>query len=399
MSETDLFNLPKRKIRRKRVAVEVAAEVGAPAGAAPAPDRNFLGPTHGARTFLIFLGAGAVLSLLAWSEQPTLRLIGFLSPILATVSYPIWGLVTRLHLRAALRERFADNCYYLGFIFTQIALVVGFLPVALFEREISSSDVLRFFGMALGSSLIGLVVRTLLGQTTHSVPENADIVEMEVDALARRVTAQTKTVLAEFDALASGLGESQRRVSGELEGSVSSLTAAVHSFETALRRDTSKIEENTSLVSEAAIGTEQEVRKHRNELAEGVQVAAQAIAGMRQDLNEQVSQAIQSIRSTGDGLRASTSTLQGISVLPEEVQGLHDTLGRLTEKIGGLESAVDGAQNDARRSIEEIQGLVQNARSRAEADAAGLSAELEGTVTALEQALAAFRQELARLRV
>ena len=67
-------------------------------------------------------------------EQPLMRLVGVLGPIFATMFYPIWGYQQGLHRKANLRERFSDNCYYLGFIFTQLALVVGFLPVALVHR-------------------------------------------------------------------------------------------------------------------------------------------------------------------------------------------------------------------------------------------------------------------------
>nr|QQZ48906.1 hypothetical protein JKL49_16605 [Phenylobacterium glaciei] len=96
---------------------------------------------------------------------------------------------------------------------------------------------LRFFSLALGASLVGLVARTFFVQVGQSVTESSDLVEGEVDALARMVSAKSRKVLGEFEALSAKLGESYLKLGTNLEASAETLQRTMQRFDQAVRSD------------------------------------------------------------------------------------------------------------------------------------------------------------------
>lgn len=351
------------------------------------------------RAFLICVVAGGVTALLGISENSFVRTLGFLGPIVATLSYPLWGVAVGLHAKPSQRERFADNAYYLGFIFTQISLVVGFLPVALLNRSIESKDVLQFFGIALGASLIGLVARTLLTQSVNSVPENADIVEMEVETLARRVTAKSQTVLGEFEKLARSLSTSQAAMAEHFRVSVESLNRTVLEYDAVMRRDMKALELGAASMLDATESGAQTLAARTGGLAENLASATGAISGLERQLGEQVGQASQAIRQTAEALTQGIGAIQGVSSVSAHLDGLDRALGGIAERVERLGERVAESHSATTVSVRTVEETVDRAQTKARADVDALSVEMSQTVASLEATLNAFRAELDRLRV
>ena len=359
--------------------------------------------------FLACAGVGFVLACFGPLENQ-LALLGVLGPIGATIAYPVWGWMAGLHKVPSVRERFADNCYYLGFIFTQLALVIGFMPVALWGKEIGSQDVLRFFGLALGASLVGLVARAFFVQTAHSISENADIVEQEVDLLARAISHQSKKVLVEFDAITERLGETYRKLNKDLELCAGSIAGAMSAYEASLRRDMGLIAEGAESVGHAASATRRRVEGEEAALVGALRSTSQAIEQLAHGLHEQVAGAAQAIRSSTDSLAMGVSALQGVSGLSQKLDAVEGRLGGVFERTDQLdealvraEAAISGA---AARSLEAGQSLVagtqavlEGTQARAVEQGERLKTQVSEAVGALETTLASFRAELERIRV
>ena len=365
----------------------------------PATEPEITGPGLISRVFLGCVLAGGATALLGIVDHPVMRWFGFVGPIVATLFYPLWGVAQGLHKRPSVRERFADNAYYLGFIFTQISLVVGFLPTALFNRSIESKDVLQFFGIALGASLIGLVSRTLLTQTGNSIPEAADIVEREVEALAKQVTTQSKLVLGEFEGLASALSVSQRTLAKQFETSMAALNQTVLEYDRTLRHDLQALEGGAASMLNATQDGARDLAAQSAGLASNLNHAAQAVVDLKQGLHAQVSETSIAIRATADALARGVGAIQGLAGISDQLGGLDRSLSGIGDKVDHLDSALSQTQGAARASIQKVEDTVGLVQSRAQADVAALSEEMEQTVSALETTLKAFRAELDRLRV
>lgn len=397
MAESEIKSASTRRVRRINKAKAAASQEAAdPRPVHAGTQRDGREASH------VFLGAVVVgfgFALLGLIDNQVLHWLGFIAPIAATLAYPIWGYIRGFHTRPSLRERFADNCYYLGFIFTQIALVVGFLPVAVLNDEIGSQDVLRFFGMALGASLTGLLARTLLTQTGHTVAENADIVEGEVEALAHRVSRQAGQVLKEFEGLTNALTASQRRLNEEFAGSISTLTRTIADYDSAFKRDARLVEAGAAGVIDASNQTVAGLNAHQETLATSLISAAGAIESLKRNLDSQVGETNASIRATATALATGLTSLQNVSALSERVERVDASLGKIGDQVELLGGAFDRGSIAAESSIRGVQELVDETRARAVESTQALSKEMTETVAELEKTLVAFRSELERLRV
>lgn len=78
--------------------------------------------------------------------------------------------VPKLRLR---EDQLADNCYYLGFLYTLISLSFALWEFARYQNE---ADIVANFGLALASTITGIVLRVTINQARK------EVVETEIDA-------------------------------------------------------------------------------------------------------------------------------------------------------------------------------------------------------------------------
>ena len=402
MAEIDIPTKPPRRrvVRSKQTPLPFDDAANAPeSGATPQTS----GTPMLTKMFVACLVFGAMLALLSLVKNPLIRTVGVLGPIGATAFYPFWGAAQGVHRKASLRERFSDNCYYLGFIFTQWALVVGFLPVALFNQEITSHDVLRLFSVALGASLVGLVARTFFIQTGHTVSESADIVEGEVDALARLVSDKSRKVLGEFEALSAKLGQSYTKLGENLDASADALERTMHRFDTALKADLGILEREGGSIGEATAAAASAVAGQQFDFAEKIRAAAQSIEGLRAGLLAQGAQAGLAITETAQSLRTGLHALQDVSALADSVKTIDGRLGDITaqmSKVGEtIETATRNVEGKAAQALETAEGAIGRRETEVLSQAQALGGDLAAAVASLQGTLTAFRAEMERIRV
>lgn len=173
------------------VAASLDEQMSAPSD--PLPDANT------GWAFFVALGIGIACSFAGLSEVLALRLLGVFGPIFAVVGFALFGWQRRWAAWPDTRQRFADACYFLGFVLTMWALIIGFLPAGLSDTsEIDSRDVLRHFGMALGATAAGLIARILVLQARSASRAS---IEADLDRAARQVVAEAEQI---GEALAAG---------------------------------------------------------------------------------------------------------------------------------------------------------------------------------------------------
>jgi len=413
-----------------------------------------------ASMFVVCFVIGTALAALGWIDSKPFHLIGFLGPIGAALLYPIWGYQAGVHREPSSRERFADNCYYLGFVFTQVALVFGFLPVAVFGKAIGSVDVLRFFGQALGASLVGLLARTLFVQSGHTVAENADIIEQEVEDLARAVSNKARIVLGEFSGMADTIRDASGRMVGEFELGVRQVTSLLAEYEVALRGHLDAFKTAGSAVQRssadavkvvatdlkafegAVVNAAGDIQTTAQALEARMAASARAIEAARETLSSEVTQASSAIQAAAASLARGVDALHTVSSLGDTVEALEGRLNTTSGRVEQMSAAVmratgaaEAAAGDALRALNassehahaEIRGLadrrmgeVQAAADRTFAEterrlgeisvhsdqmranfadrAASINRDMEAAVHDLHRTLDAFRLELEKIR-
>ncbi len=111
-------------------------------------------------------------------------ILGFFIPILAMVFYVWAGIYYRDHDELS-DEKFADSCYYLGFIFTMVSIIVCLADLP--SSGGSLGDLAVRFGAAMVSTVIGLGVRVYLINFKKDITEITQAVEDDILDAAKRL--------------------------------------------------------------------------------------------------------------------------------------------------------------------------------------------------------------------
>lgn len=109
------------------------------------------------RVFLVVIISKLLCSVFAWYfNSPWIA--GLIAPLTLMIGYIVFG-VNKPN-REISNERFADSCYYLGFVFTISSIIVSLFDLPNIGTKIE--DISIRFGAAMISTVIGLIVRVYL---------------------------------------------------------------------------------------------------------------------------------------------------------------------------------------------------------------------------------------------
>lgn len=92
-------------------------------------------------------------------------------------------------------EQTGDNLYYMGFLFTLSSLGVSLYQ---FTSEGSMDDVVRNFGIAITSTIVGISLRILYNQTRRDVLDIERATRHDLADMTRRVRAELENTSREF---------------------------------------------------------------------------------------------------------------------------------------------------------------------------------------------------------
>ncbi|MFZ4071954.1 MAG: hypothetical protein ACOYJ6_17850 [Caulobacterales bacterium] len=178
-----------------------------------------------AAMFFGFVFAGA---LVMWFVPNPI--VHFILAIGLTVVYGLAGGVSGWH-KGAFRDTFVDSCYYLGFVFTQLALVVTFMKAYFDGAE--NFDVGTFVSLiatALGASVVGLLWKFWYDQSSANEAPNQDEIRESLMHLARSVKEETVKIGQEVQAISASLQGASRELAAAVSNSGGELYAAAQQF-------------------------------------------------------------------------------------------------------------------------------------------------------------------------
>ena len=210
--------------------------------------RDRIGPFTDQGCFLVafFTGVISILSL-KYLAAPQIVVTGV--PVLIMLAYLSLMLVFR-RMRVD-DDQAGDNLYYLGFLFTLTSL-----GCALFQYDGSNSkeSIIQNFGIALATTIVGLICRVIFGQMRHDPVETEREVRMELAHVAGRLrdqmiqansildTASTAVRQQSAEVLAKYITELNALV-GESMRSSSEHVAALTQQTLAVTKETSRLAE------------------------------------------------------------------------------------------------------------------------------------------------------------
>ena len=119
------------------------------------------------------------------------------------------------------KEQKADSCYYLGFILTLIAMINTLIELDVEKIEDIFDSVVRDFGLALITTIVGLVARIIwLQLSSTNAFDGEEIIREKLIAEAQELETQTQRITGAFTSLAADA----ERVAAPLSGNLNHLS-------------------------------------------------------------------------------------------------------------------------------------------------------------------------------
>jgi hypothetical protein len=405
------------------------------------------------RLFGLALLLKLVLAVLGYVFDSPLWL-GFVAPLAVMVAYMLVGYKTRGH--EVSEEKFADSCYYLGFIFTIASIVVCLFDVPKMSAGSGLRDIALRFGAAMVSTVLGMAVRVYLVSFRKDSNDALQDVEQALLDTTRMFTAQlqdnlktlksfeqqvidaSKTsvanVQAQVEALARNFSETLSEFYKQLneenraafekmteEGKAASarLAAAVDGYSLGMQGHLRSIEDKVTQFADAVTARLATTEFPDDYFAKRLQAPLDALASETQNVgntvravNDAVKESAVALRATVGSLNAklksSVAVMDGVVKMTERHEALlaagekqAQTFSGLLERLAQMEAtlkaviATAGATNQASGEVlTRLAGLAADSTALREAIRSSL-AEVAAQNKALGQAVQSSVLEVA----
>jgi len=374
--------------------------------------------------FLIFaLGGMLGLLTLKWYEIDQILVSGV--AIALIVVYAIIVAWTP-HLRIR-EDQLGDNCYYLGFLYTLISLAWALWKFAQFQKI---EEIIANFGLALASTIVGILLRVVINQarkdvleteqdarmmltesmvnmrvqlndaviamrafcaqaqqiTSDAIRDNAERANTALEQSVAKIGDTSEIVLKRIEQAFDEFNENSRKLNQVAGGTVKALETLIDRLEA--------MEPPSDLISKRIEGVMSSAEKAGSLLRERLEQDEQAIreaSARMKDMEEQLKAAASWISAAGSGLagvteaaRTSASAAQGASQklvsltqslsasLVEQERAIASARASSTDQASSLLEVQKKLADEARQSLETLFGALKNHND-------AMAAELERT--------------------
>lgn len=348
-----------------------------------------------------------------WDKFPIW--LGLAGPLASICFFFIFGQIQRFGDHTDTRQQFADSCYFLGFLLTMIAMLVGFLPAGLLGEEITSQGILRHFSMALGATALGLIFRIFILQGGRSLDQLSSEIETDLLNYARGVSEEAKGIadelalakkdlIAHRESLASlvredfpetvgslvaPLNKSATEIASHLAAQSEKIAASATQLQAALDEAASDI----TLVENLRGDAHAKVTEGSKSISEALTAFSTAIAALKSELRTTGAAAgseIQALASAlADGAKSAPKLHEATEALKNSLSEAEGNLSTLSASTKALRVKVDEGVGENGRLFEQLssaQTAAAEAITNAGAQAANaISAAAKGTARDIEE--------------
>ena len=197
-----------------------------------------------------------------------------------------WAVVAAVPIFRIREDQLGDNCYYLGFLFTLASLAYALYQ---FGDSGDVDQIVANFGLALGSTITGILLRVLINQARRDVLETEQDARMALaEAVVRLRTNIDDAVLA-----LGSFCRSVQQVTAEQIGVAAKETNIVLQESVARVGDTSK----------AAMGQIDQAFAEFHDHATRINASTAATADSLSNMLAAIDSATHAIRNLEEGLR------------------------------------------------------------------------------------------------
>jgi hypothetical protein len=263
------------------------------------------------------------------------------APQLVVTGVPVLIMLAYLSLMLVFRrmrvddDQAGDNLYYLGFLFTLTSL-----GCALFQYDGSNSkeSIIQNFGIALATTIVGLICRVIFGQMRHDPVETEREVRMELAHVAGRLRDQMIQANSILDTASTAVRQQSAEVLAkyiqELNTLVGEAMRSSSEHVTALSQQTLAVTQETSRLA-ALLG---EMTQHIR--------GPQAPRGRAAE-DDPLSAEFEELRGIIKKAAIATQSAASNEALNQLEVAMLETIDRIRARVGGFPSELRAEQEQA----------------------------------------------------
>ncbi len=294
------------------------------------------------KLFVVTLILKVCFSGIGWAiDDPWI--FGFFLPLGVMMLYIIVGL--RRKKREISDEKFADTCYYLGFIFTITSIIFSLFDLPQIGTRMTAIAVR--FGAAMVSTVLGLGVRVYVVSFRRDLEDAVRSAEEELIEAFGRLRERAAVTFEKLAAFETRVDAAASASIAKVQGGVEQLT---QSYGETLTSFFSTLTESNHKAFQASLG---EVRQSSLNLAKSVEVYSGAMQGNLQSLEGKVTQFAEVITRRLAQTTFPDDYFAERLAKPLEALG-HSTLG-IARQVDHAAANVDQAANSLRTGLATLQ--------------------------------------------
>lgn len=322
----------------------------------------------------------------------------------------------RLRLRS---DQAGDNLYYMGFLFTLTSLGVSLYQ---FTADGSADDIIRNFGIALGSTIAGVLLRVMFNQMRPDPVEVEHVARIEMSNAARRLRRELDDTVRELShfrrateqVMAEGFDEiltTTRTVSERLLAEITETSQRVaQPLEAASQSSRATLDTLTTRVSDTLGGAARKLADDTDGLSANAGRVSSSLAATAERLTamqtpEQVIQirlepAVEALaaaaRSVGASTRENTEALATVLARSDAQTAARDAdVARRDEDRDALISRLEATLGQTAAALTALNTQSETQARRHEAEAARIMGAVSGlaATTAADRARDAARDD------
>lgn len=152
--------------------------------------------------FTFFAGVGSIIILTAkwWNLNPLIVAVGAIALML------LYAIIVNMKGTGKLRsDQAGDNCYYLGLIYTLTSLAFAIFT---FDPDNTATTIVQGFGIALASTITGLILRVFFNQSRVDLYELEETAHLELTEAAAKLKGELSMLTLNFKDFTTGLQQS-----------------------------------------------------------------------------------------------------------------------------------------------------------------------------------------------
>jgi hypothetical protein len=330
--------------------------------------------------------------------------LGFAGPLATIIGFYIFGSLQGFVARSDTRQQFADSCYFLGFLLTMVAMLAGFLPAGLLEREITSQGILRHFSMALGATALGLVCRILVLQGGRALGEIAADVEATLTQYARQVSDEARSIATELTVVRTELEAQRAQVASlvttdlreSVEAAFKPIVQSAADISSSLRTQSEQIASSAQRLQAALSESAAQITEAGEVRAEASEAAQAAMISVAASLGKFEAQIGELKVKLGQIVTSSTSEIEKMTRAFEQGTAIAPTLTPVLDTISANVSAVSQRIDQVKDQSDAFAVRVTNAMADDGRLLGGIEDAQGRIVASLEQASQSARDAITR---